>query len=576
MKKNRTNIKRYVVELFKYGRLKIAIAFMLMLGVAACNLYQPQLIKKIIDAAIPQKNTKLLIYIVGAYFIIALVSYILDILLQYFYSVIKRSISLKYKNRLLNHLTKMHGKFILEKKTGELLKILDDDVFNIENLGVETVFTLISQIITATFSFFLLVSMQSAILGIVVFIEIIEIFIQLKYTKKIASQTADIRDLAGNTTSILEEFVSNIMNIIITKCKSAFWNKLILFERSFRKKCIRLDMEIEISSVLSNFFHILIVLSIYLIGGYWTIKGRMSLGALVIYIEYVNMLTGPIYNIIKLNSRIQQTAVSINRIYGILDEKPQIQQNNDGFIPDEFRGNIHFDQVSFSYDKNKKVLLEVDFNFEPGTIVGIVGNTGCGKSTIIKLLYRLWDIDEGLIVIDEIPIREYNLYYLRKQISIITQDVLIFNDTIWNNIKFRTKMNDDKIRDICKDIGIEEFVSKFENGYKTVVGEKGAKLSGGQRQKIAIARALVADTKIIIMDEATSALDNISQNNVMVKMQSYIKNKTVIIIAHRLSVVKEAKNIYVLKNGECVGQGSHEILLNECNDYKELINAESN
>lgn len=570
------NLKKHICIVFKYGKFKILFAFFLMLIVSICGLLQPKLIQYLIDKAIPNKQTNLLLGIVFIYFSISIIIYIIRLILQYFYSTIKRTITIWYKNSILIHLTRLNGHYLLNKKTGELLKIIDDDLFNIENIGIETIFSLISQFITATCAIIILAFMQPVALIVVVFIEIFEIFFQYNFSKKISLQTAKIRNTAGEMSSILEEYISNIINIIFSKCKSIFWKKILVLERNFKNQCINLDMKIELSTLLSNLFHVITILSIYLLGGYWVINDKMSIGGLIVYIEYVNMVTGPILNIIRSNSQIQQVIVSINKVYELLDEPIKTNYNVTGYIPQNISGKIKFESVSFSYDTNQKILDNLTIEFYPNLINAVVGESGCGKSTILKLLYRLWELDSGDILLDNISIKKYNLYYLRREISIITQDVLVFNDTIWNNIRCNQKVSERKIKEICIATGVEEFVNKLDKKYDTVVGERGATLSGGQKQKLAIARVLLADKKVIVLDEATSALDNISQYNIINNIKPYISNKTVIIIAHRLSIVKNADIIYVMKNGKCIDNGKHELLIKNCLEYQKLIQTEKN
>lgn len=243
---------------------------------------------------------------------------------------------------------------------------------------------------------------------------------------------------------------------------------------------------------------------------------------------------------------------------------------NHGIRMGNIVNNIRFENVSFSYNDDVDILKKINMTFPTGSVTGIVGNTGCGKTTIIKLLYRLWDINSGRISIDNIAIQDYNLYNIRKQISIVSQDVFAFNDTIWNNIVGTSKKEKNEVLEICKAVGVDEFVAKMQKGYDTVIGERGARLSGGQKQKIALARALVSGGKVLILDEATAALDNVSQNKVIRNLLPYLKNKITIIIAHRLETIKNADQIYVLNDGKCVGNGSHDMLLRNCQEYKEL------
>lgn len=574
MKIRKDNLWRYTKDIIRIGKRKILLAFIMMVCTAICNLLQPQLIKFIIDKAIPLKKVNLLFELILLYIVVALLVCIFNYVLTFIYSILKRSISIKYKNRLVHHLTNMHTEFIEAQKSGEILKVLEDDIFNIENFGIETIFTIVSQVITAFTALYFLIAIQPIAFFTVIFLEIIEGVIQYYYTKKIAGETNVVRQIAGSYFSILEEFVTNMTNIVISKCKMVFWKKLIQEEKNFKRKSIKLDVNIELSTNISSFLHVLITMSIYLIGGYWVICNSMSLGTLIIYIEYVNMFTGPINSIIRLNAQIQQTCVSLNHIYQILDTESDIVQDNNGKRATDGIKDIEYDNISFSYKNGRTVLKDLSISFAKGKITAIVGNTGCGKTTLVRLLYRLWDAKKGTIKLNSVPIQNYNLYYLRQQISFVSQDVLIFNATIWNNIVGSSDMGKKEVLEICKKVGIDEFVMNFNEGYMTIVGERGAKLSGGQKQKIAIARALIDKGSILIMDEATAAMDNITQQGIMENIRPYLENKIVIIIAHRLAVVKGADNIYVLKNGECVGRGSHHTLLERCEEYRKLYETE--
>lgn len=570
MKRDLSNLRRYIRDIIKVGKFKILIAFLLMLCVAILSLLQPQLILGIIDKAIPDKNKYILVRLIGLYVLTSLIICVFNYILRYIYSVIRRTISVRYKNELLNHLMSIPIRLLKTKKSGEVLKVLEDDVFNIENFGIDTAFDIISQIITAAIALYFLLTMQPLIFFVVLLIEVVEIIFQYYNTKRIAKKTGKVREVAGECFSILEEIVTNLHLVIISKCKLSFWKKLISEEKIFKKNCIELDTTIEMNRNISNFLHIILIMSIYLIGGLKVIQNTLSLGTLIVYMEYVNMFTGPIYCIIRMNAQIQQLNISLNNIYELLDTPPDIVQDNHGIRMGNIVNNIRFENVSFSYNDDVDILKKINMTFPTGSVTGIVGNTGCGKTTIIKLLYRLWDINSGRISIDNIAIQDYNLYNIRKQISIVSQDIFAFNDTIWNNIVGTSKKEKNEVLEICKAVGVDEFVAKMQKGYDTVIGERGARLSGGQKQKIALARALVSGGKVLILDEATAALDNVSQNKVIRNLLPYLKNKITIIIAHRLETIKNADQIYVLNDGKCVGNGSHDMLLRNCQEYKEL------
>ena len=300
------------------------------------------------------------------------------------------------------------------------------------------------------------------------------------------------------------------------------------------------------------------------------IKSQMTMGELIAFIEYTTLFINPCIRILKSNASIQKLKVSINRIYDFLEMKNSIAQNNYGIKIRNRINEIVFDNVSFSYDK-KMVIENLSFKLERGKTYAFVGETGCGKSTIVNLLFRLWDTKSGNIMIDGENIKEYNLFSLRKQLSIATQNVYIKDDSIENNILMGRKKEDCAYDEICKLVGMESILSKFPKEKDVSVGENGNKLSGGQKQRIAMARALVHADNVLILDEATSALDNITQNEIMKNIKPLYQDKIVIIITHRLDTISDVDKIFVMSEGRICEEGQHNELMKKGEKYYALV-----
>ncbi len=569
---NSKNLKRFLKMVFRHNKLIALIAFLIMLTISILNLATPQITRYILDDAIRLGKTNLLIKLVLIYAAISILSELLSVAAGYIYSKMKKKVSVNLKIRLLNHLSRLSGDYYTNIKTGNILSIIHQDMFTVENFGAEILFSLIIDAITASIALFFLIKMDFDLLIIVLALQLLIALSQSKFTKVIAAKTREIRQDAGNLSNIVQEYVSNIMNVVISKSKSKFFKRYIKKEKSLVSKCISLDMIISTNVSIASILSSLITICIYGYGGLKIIKGTMSIGELIAFQQYTGMLIGPCLSIIKSNTKIQQSLVSINRMFSILDESITIKHDNNGNRLDKnFNGDIVFKDVTFSYDEDK-TLDNINMKFEKGCMTAIVGSSGCGKSTIVNLLFRLWDIDKGQITIDNIDIRDYNLKSLRQNISIVTQDLLLFDDSIINNLTLGNKdINIELVENICRRVGIYEFITELPNGFDTSIGEKGVKISGGQKQRIAIARALLSNSSIIIFDEATSALDNISQKDILSNINSLLEQKTVIVIAHRLSTIKNADKIYVVDNGKVVESGSHqELIVNERIYYKLL------
>ena len=566
-----------LIRLFKIILRKnykiLGIAFFILVISSMLNLGMPQIIRIILDDAIVNKDSELLIKLIILYSLILIASAAIRLFLEYIYSKLRIKLSIYLKTKVLKHLSKLSGQYYSNIKTGEILNIIENDIAILGNIGVETLFSLIMDLIIAVISFTLLIKMQSELLIMVIILQLIILLVQSKFTNLIAKKTSEIRTYNGKLANIIQEYIFNIMNVVISKSTLYFFRRYLKSQRELAKNKIKLDVifysNIAISSVLAN----LIIIFIYGFGGLKIIKGEMSIGELIVFQQYTNMLITPCIRIIKSNTKIQQSLVSIDRVFSILDENIDIIQNNNGKLFDpNLESDIQLCNVNFAYG-NKKILNNINMSFKNGCITAIIGSSGCGKSTLVNLLFRLWDIDKGEILIDGESIKKYNLKSFRKNISIISQDLLLLDDSIFNNLTLgRNKISLQKVEDVCNNVGLLEYINGLEDGFNTNTGENGTKLSGGQKQRIAIARAILNDTKVIIFDEATSSLDNISQKVILQNIKPFLKNKVVIIVAHRLSNIKDADNIYIMNNGEVIEEGSHDELLLNKGAYFSMLN----
>ncbi|MCM0746842.1 ABC transporter ATP-binding protein/permease [Clostridioides difficile] len=572
MKKDK-NLKRFLKFIISKNKLKLSISFFLVIVSSCMSLYLPKITRKIVDEGIMAKDYKFLLNLIIIYLIIVFSSAIIDIILEYLYNVMKNKVTSSFKIKLFHHLSKLSGKYFSNIKSGNIFSIVEQDLYIVEGFNAELLFSIIMNFITAICSVYFLFMMSKDMLFIVVILQILLILSQSKIRKLISKMTREIRNLDGNLANISQEYISNIMNVVISKSKKIFLKRYIKQMKSIIEKNMIINLimvsNISISKILSG----MISATIYGYGGYKIISGKLSIGELIAFQQYTGMLVNPCINIIRSANKIEQVKVSIDRIYSIIDEPIEIfsplKSNIFGSnLEHKSIENIEFKNVYFKYsDKDNQVLNGVNLSFSKGKTTAIVGGSGCGKSTISNLIYRLWDVSEGEITINGINIKNVNLAFLRKNINVVTQDVLIFDNTIRDNISLGKNIEDEEILSICNIVGMKDFIESLEDGLYSIVGEKGVKMSGGQKQRIAMARALAGNSDILVFDESTSSLDNISQKEIMKNMKEVIKDKIVIIIAHRLSTIKDADNIYVIKDGQVAESGSDEELIILGGDY---------
>jgi len=320
------------------------------------------------------------------------------------------------------------------------------------------------------------------------------------------------------------------------------------------------------------------ILTGIMIAGFITFSGKLiASGELGInnffsFLAAMMLAYQPVRSLATLNMSVYQGATAFERINKVLDKEILVKQNKFDQELKIINSDIKFDNVSFKYETtNQKAIKNINLEIKGNTMVAFVGHSGAGKSTIINLLPRFYEPQEGIIKIDGQEISKVSLHSLRKNLSLVSQDVILFDDTIVNNIRYANKNASlDEIKRACKFSAAEEFINKLQNGYDTIVGENGVRLSGGQKQRISIARAILKEAPIILLDEATSSLDADSEEIVQNAIKNLTKNKTTLVIAHRLSTIHNADKIFVLKSGKVINVGNHDFLINECDEYKSL------
>lgn len=569
------NLIRFSKLVIHKNKVNLIFSFIFVCIISIIDLFLPQITRLIIDEGINNENIALLIKLIILYGLIKFLSSLFNLILSYLYSLMKNKITINLKIKLLNHLSKLSGRYYSNMKTGNTLSIIENDIFVVKNFGAELMFSILENLITAVVAIFFLMKIRYDLFLVILTLQVSLALIQTKVTKIISKNTKEVREESGIISNITQEYISNIMSIVITKSKLKFFISYLRKERNLARKFLKLDMimagNISASQILNGF----VTMSVYGFGGYNIINKKMTIGELIAFQQYTSFLIGPCISIIRSINRIQQSKVSIDRVYSIIDEEIEIKVNNAGHMINLKNCNsIKFSNVYFKYYNDSDYILDnINMEFKKGEITALVGGSGCGKSTIINLIYRLWDTTDGNIFIDNINIKDINLKSLRDNITIVTQDLLIFDDTIKNNIIINNNVSDDILNEICKIVGLNDYINTLDNGLDTIVGEKGTKISGGQKQRIALARALISNNNILILDEATSSLDNISQNAILSNISKYIKDKIVIIIAHRLSTIKNADNIYVLEKGIVIESGNNKELFEANGMYKKLVKA---
>ncbi|MFW6006794.1 MAG: ABC transporter ATP-binding protein [Bacillota bacterium] len=556
------------------------LATLCMVLVTVMNMAGPWMIRNLIqtvtqgvsgDVSLKQIN-----FLAGAVILVYILRAISQFGTNYISHYAAWNILEEIRQYLYDHLQKLSLKFFQDKQTGELMSRVINDTRNFEQLLAHAIPTiLVNGLLLVGVSSILFTMNINLALYTLIPIPVLA-WMVLKFSKLSRPLFRNAQKEIASVNSILQDNFSGIKEI------KAFTQEEHESKQTWKKISAHTSAILQ-ALKLSNAFHpgIQFVSStgtviVIFFGGRLALSGDLALEDLVAFLLYLNIFYQPITALGRINEGLQQALASAERVIEILNEKPEIIETPDAREINEVKGKIEFNKVNFRYVENIPILKDISFKIKPGETLALVGPTGVGKTTIAHLIPRFYDANSGNIYIDDINIKKFTTSSLRKQISLVSQDVFLFNGTIKENIKYgQMNASDNDIIEAARTANAHEFILELENGYDTKVGERGVKLSGGQKQRISIARAILKDAPILILDEATSSVDTQTEQLIQEALDKLKENKTTVVIAHRLSTIQEAEQIIVLEKGKIEEKGKHEELLNNNGLYKQLCKAQS-
>lgn len=501
---------------------------------------------------------------------IALLGGVLTFIMRQTIIVTSRLIEFDLKNEIYQQYQKLSLNFYKKNRTGDLMNRISEDVSKVRMyVGPAVMYSMNMIVLFAVgFSQMVQVDLKLTLYTLIPFpLLSISIFILSKIIHK---RSTVVQEYLSKLTTFNQEFFSGI-NVV----KSYGIEASIIKDFDVISDASK-DKNIHLHKANALFFPLMLLLIgisnllVIYIGGNQYINGEIQIGVVVEFMLYVNILTWPVAVVGWVTSMVQQAEASQARINEFLKQVPEIQNNNSASTG--IKGKVTFKNVTFKYDDtNITALKNINFTVNSGDTLAILGKTGSGKSTIIELISRLYDTTEGLILLDNKPIKEANLNDVRSQIGFVPQDPFLFSDTIGNNIKFgKEDATDAEIIAAAKNAVVHDNIIEFTNGYNTILGERGVTLSGGQKQRVSIARAIIKNPKILIFDDCLSAVDTETEEKILSNLENISKNKTTFIISHRVSSAKNADKIIILDAGEITQQGTHNQLITQEGYYKEL------
>ena len=542
---------------------------------ALLDLVFPMLVRQILNEVLPQKNTDRLLHDTGILFILYLGNYGLLYLVNYYGHLMSAKIENDMRRDLFEHLQQMSFKYFDNAKTGQLLSRLTSDIAEIGELSFRGPNDIIVCCITMIGTIGILFWMN-VYLGILIAVLLIAKTLHTVYVnKKMKAAFRENRVKSGEITARAEESLGGIRLV------KAFAQEEYELARFMEKSLDFLETRRRSYKILAyfsgsvNFFTKITNFLIWACGGLLIAKDKLSLSDFVAFLLYVNLFMKPLLRLTVFTEMYQRGMAGFQRFYEIMEMKPEIINQKDTVVCKKIRGEIEFDNLVFGYSDQKKVIKGFNLKIAPGQTVAFVGETGAGKTTIASLLLRFYDPLSGRILVDGIDIRQYKQQELRRNIGIVQQDVFLFSDSVTHNIAYaKPEAEQSEVENAARLAAADKFIEELPNKYATEIGERGVKLSGGQKQRLAIARVFLKNPPIVILDEATSSLDNYTEKLIQESLDKLAENRTTLIIAHRMSTIKNADKIIVLNNGEVAEIGTHSTLMSGGGLYYNLYNAQ--
>ncbi len=546
----------------------VALVFSVALG-----LVLPLVIRSLVDSVFVDFNTQLLNMLVGGLIIVFILQALFGFIHRLSLSYVGERAIADIRIAVYTHLLRLSLTFYANQRTGELVSRLTNDLSLLQTAITDSVVALIRQILTLIGAAILLFLLNWRLtLFILVGIPIITLVMML-LGRRIREASRMVQDALAEAANVLQETVGGI-RIVKSFAREPY--EIGRFSARVNETYRAAMYRARISAVLGPFIGFIAFTSITLtlwFGSMEVIAGRLTAGGLVAYLVYTLMVAAPIATIAGLYTQFQSALGASERVFGLMDTVPDITDKPGAMALPHVKGEVIFDHVSFDYTEAIPVLEDISFSARPGQLTALVGPSGAGKTTLVNLIPRFYEVMEGGISIDGFDVRDVIVDSLREQIGIVPQETILFSDTVMENIRYgRLDASDDEVIEAAVAANAHQFISDdLENGYETVVGEMGVKLSGGQRQRVAIARAILKAPRILILDEATSALDSESERLVQEALERLMRGRTTFVIAHRLSTITKADRILVLDKGRLVEQGAHaELMANSDGLYRRL------
>ncbi len=576
-KKNRAKLLKRMWQYMGRNRLMIVLAVLLSAASSLLSLYGPKLSGQAINAITDPNGVDFKVvltsaaWMAGCYLLSSGFSY----LLQYVMIRLSRRVAKQMRHDIFENLTRLPVAYFDNRQVGDIVSVITYDVDTVnQSLAADAL-----QILQSTITVAVSLAMMLSIAPILVPVFAVTIPITILFTRWLANRVRPMFRFRSKKLGELNGFVEEMLGG--QKTVRAYGREEAVQEKFEEKNTeavnayTRAEANGTVTGPSVTFINNVSLALVCVIGSWLFLKGRIRLGDLSSFVQYSRKFSGPINEVANIIAELQSAFAAAERVFALIDAEPEAADAADAKELCDVRGDVQIDGVNFSYDKVRPIITGFDLSAPPGSLIAIVGPTGAGKTTIINLLMRFYDVDKGEIRVDGQPIRSVTRASLRKAYAMVLQDTWLFTGTIFDNIAYGKKdATEAEVVAAAKAAHIHSYISRLPDGYRTVLSDNGAGISKGQKQLLTIARAMLLDANMLILDEATSNVDTRTEQQIQAAMRELMQDKTCFVIAHRLSTIRNADNILVMRNGRVVEQGTHDALMQTESFYRDLYRAQ--
>jgi ATP-binding cassette subfamily B protein len=551
----------------------------LVLGVSMLGtllgLAQPYFLKILIDDAFLARNYPLLVRISVLLFLVSILSVVLNSVSGYRYIQVSTQALFDMRHEVFRHLQSLSPRFYASVPMGDVLSRLNNDVSEVQRIASDTLLSFLTNLVFLGGTIVILLHLEPRLFLVSVALVVPAVWISHHFRERVTDKNRDVRERSADIGSFLVEAFLGMRQTVASRQEqreaSRFREKNDRFVRALLDRQITNYLASGIPGVLLS----ISTLAVFLLGGYWVLDGRFSMGSFVAFTAYQARLLSPVSGLMGLYLGIQAARASLERVFALLDERPEVTESPDPVDLPQTSGRLELRSVTLDHRRGGEVLSNVSFEAEPARVTAIVGPSGVGKSTIADLVLRRLDPDEGQVLLDGVDLRKLKLSDLRRHVAVVEQETFLWNASIEENVRYgRPEASSHEVERAARLAGIHDFILSLPQGYLTRVGERGLQLSAGQRQRVAIARALLQDAAVLILDEVSSALDGETERSLAQALEPLFRTRTTLVLSHRFALVARADRVLVLDRGRVVQEGTVETLSSQEGTFQRLFRSE--